>query len=181
MAVFDELDPERPNRLDWKILRDGAISLYFDSNALEEACAWFCEHNYHLYMFDCTQWRTQKDFYDAAITILHLPDYCGDNLDSIKDCLWSMEVPQEGGAAIIFSRFDILWQQWPIFSSNLLDVLEEQSRGFLLFGRRLIVLIQSDYPDISFQTTKIRHIALNPAEQLMRTREVLKKTQQSTK
>jgi len=44
MAAFDEADPQRPDQLDWKILQNGAISLYFDHNVLHEACTWFRNH-----------------------------------------------------------------------------------------------------------------------------------------
>ena len=104
MAVFDEADPERPNRLGWQILRNGAVTLYFDAKVLEEACVWFREHHYRLYRFDGTQWKTPDDFYDAARGILGLPEYCGNNLDSLRDCLWSIDVPQEGGAILVYDR-----------------------------------------------------------------------------
>lgn len=105
MAVFDETDPEWPNQLDWKILQNGAITLYYDSGILREARTWFCEHHYRLYMFDGTQWKTPYDFYDTARDVLGLPDHCGSNLDSFRDCLWSIDVPQEGGAVLVDAPF----------------------------------------------------------------------------
>lgn len=168
MAVFDETDPERPNRLDWKILQNGAITLYFDSHVLEEACIWFREHDYRLYLFDGTRLKTPDDFYAIAKDILSLPEYCGGNLDSLRDCLWSLDVPQEGGTVLVFSRFDVLWQRWRTFSFDLLDLLEEEARRFLLFGRRLIVLVQSDHSNMSFQPVGARPVLLNPTEALMK-------------
>lgn len=174
MAVFDEADPERPNRLDWQILRNGAVTLYFDAKVLEEACIWFQEHHYRLYRFDGTQWKTPDDFYDAARGILGLPEYCGNNLDSLRDCLWSIGVPQEGGAILVFSRFDAFWQQWRTFSFDLLDILEEQSRKFLLFGQRLIILVQSDHSNLSFQPVGARPVLLNPTESFIKMKQNLK-------
>lgn len=171
MAVFDKLDREMFNRLDWNILKNGAISLYLKPSILETDCVWFREHDYHLYFFDCTQWKTQEDFYDAAKITLHLPDYCGGNLDSFNDCLYSIDIPQEGDAVIIFSRFDAFWQRWRTFSAEILDIFEKHSRQFLLFGCRLIVLIQSDHPNISFQPLGACPVLLNPTEQLMKMRE----------
>jgi len=175
MAVFDEADLQRPDQLDWKILQNGAISLYFDRKVLHEACTWFRNHGYQLYLFDCTQWKTLENFYKAAKDILNLPEYCGGNLDSFRDCLWSIDIPQESGAVMVFTGLETFYRRWQDFSFELLDILEKQSRDFLLFGRRFIVLIQSNHPNLSFQPVGARPIVLNPEEQEIHLRNLLKK------
>ena len=172
MGLFEMSDPETFNQLDWKILKNGAISIYLKPNILEEACTWFHEHNYRLYFFDCTQWKTQEDFYDAARKVLNLPDYFAGNLDSFNDCLYSVDILKKDDVVIIFSRFDVFWQRWRIFSAEILDIFERHSRYFLLSGRHLIVLIQSDHPNISFQPLGARPVLLNPGDRLIKIREI---------
>jgi hypothetical protein len=50
MTVFDLSNPEQFNQLDWKILQNGAVSLYIDHAILTDDCIWFGEQHYHKMM-----------------------------------------------------------------------------------------------------------------------------------
>jgi RNAse (barnase) inhibitor barstar len=168
MASFELADPERPNRLDWRILLNGAISLFSNRVALDEACKWFDEHQYLTYRFDCTGWTTEEIFYAEMRETLHLPDYCGGNLDSLSDCLAGIAIPYDGGAIVVFDRFGAFVKEHPRLAQGLLDIFEISSRRFLLIGQRLIVLVQVDNPNIVFEPVGACPVLLNPLEYVER-------------
>ena len=49
---------------------------------------------------------------------------------------------------------------------TILDVIETTSRGFLLTGRKLLALVQSDDPRIAFERVGARPVNWNPQEWL---------------
>jgi RNAse (barnase) inhibitor barstar len=164
MAPFARSDSERPNRLDWQILLNGAISLYINQSTLEDASAWFREHQYHIYRFDCRTWKTEETFYEDVRETFTLPEYCGGNLDSLNDCLGEIAIPYDSGAACIFFRFDTFARRYPQLAQGLLEIVEVNSRRFLLFGSRLIALVQSNDPKITFKPVGACPVLLNPVE-----------------
>jgi hypothetical protein len=60
------------------------------------------------------------------------------------------EVPEEGGRVVVLKRYDSVAVRFPKVTWSVLDIMEFNSRRRLLFGRRLIVLVQSDDPQIVF-------------------------------
>jgi hypothetical protein len=97
------------------------------------------------------------------------------NFDAFADCFWDIDIPQEG-AVLVFSRFDAFWQRWRTFAFDLLDLLERRSRSCLLFGKRLIILVQSNHANISFQPVGACPVLLNPTEELIRMKQIWKKS-----
>jgi RNAse (barnase) inhibitor barstar len=164
MVLFDRADPERPNRLDWQILLNGAISLYVSQIALEEACQWFSEHGYQIYRFDCVQWKTEEAFYAEMRETLNLPDYCGGNLDSLGDCLTDIAIPYDGGAILVFDRFGVFAKRHPRLAQGLLNIIAINSRQLLLTGYRLIALVQVDDQNMTFEPVGACSVLLNPVE-----------------
>lgn len=93
--------------------------------------------------------------------VLALPRWYGKNLDALVDCLCSedVSVPDEGGGALVLSRFDAYASgsgaaRLPTGKAEaevVLAVLAKASRYFLLTGRRFLTLVQSDNPNIHFE------------------------------
>jgi len=52
----------------------------------------------------------------------------------------------------------------PAVAWHVLDIVEVNSRRFSLFGRRLIALVQSDDPSLSFDPVGARPVVWNPRE-----------------
>jgi RNAse (barnase) inhibitor barstar len=164
MAAFEQTDTERLKRLDWQILLNGANSLFRQRIVLDEACKWFDEHRYLTYRFNCTQWTTEEAFYASVRETLNLPDYCGGNLDSLSDCLIDIVIPNDGGAIFVFDHFNAFVKRYAQLAQGLLDIIEINSRRFLLTGRRLINLVQLDEPQTSFEPVGACPVLLNPIE-----------------
>jgi hypothetical protein len=50
MAPFSE---DETDRLDWRLMQNGAVRLYFQAAILEEDVAWLREHGYQIESIDC--------------------------------------------------------------------------------------------------------------------------------
>jgi Barstar (barnase inhibitor) len=165
MAVFDVSNPEQFNQLDWKMLQHGAVSLYNDHTVLTEDCTWFGERHYHVHQFDCASWQNIADFYTAINQELDWPFPCS-NLDALEELLVDMHVPQESGTLFVFWRFDPFARRFSRHAHQVLDIMEQTSRRFLLSGQRFMVLVHSDDPDLAFDPVGARPVSLNPTERL---------------
>lgn len=151
MASFKN-DPDEWQRLDYRLLQNGAVNLYFNRDVLAEDSSWLQNHGYIVYVLDAARWQSEDDFHRDARDVLQFPDYYGNNLDAFNDCLSDLEIPElAGGCAIQFLKFDKLAAAFPDTAHAILDIIETNSRRFLLTGQRLIALVQSGDPRISFE------------------------------
>src|SRR4051812_33333165 len=141
--------PSEIQNLDLCLLLDGAVTLYFRRELLEADAAWLRAHAYNAVVFDCLGWSDVPTMHRALAAGLQFPDYYGMGLDALNDCMKDVEIPSEGGLAIIFLRFDAFAAWHAEVAHGVLDILADTSRRCLLSGRRLIVLAQSDDPWIS--------------------------------
>jgi RNAse (barnase) inhibitor barstar len=140
------------NRLDFSLLQNGAISGYTDSSVFEHDLHWLRNQGYVVYALDASEWRSKEDFYAAAKATLHLATYCSPNLDSFDDCVDDIEIPDSAGAVVSFRNFEFVLSIDEEFAVAILDILAGASRMHLLFGKRLIVLIQTEEPILRWNT-----------------------------
>ena len=170
MASFSR-DPSDLSRLDLRLLKDGAVTLYFRAPVLEADVTWLREHAYAVKEFDCREWSDEEAMHRALAKAFSFPDYYGMNLDALNDCLSEVEVPADGGLAIVFSRFDAFVSRCrKEVAHGLLDLLADHSRQVLLFGYRLVVLVQSDDPRIAFEPVGATPVRWNTSEWLDKNR-----------
>ena len=145
MAVFRN-DASEWQRLDWRVLQNSPIAMYLQSSILAEDTAWLAGHGYQIDRFDCSRWPTEAAAHDELATTLALPDYYGRNLDALNDCLSEIEVPDDGGRCLVFTRYDALNATLPRMAAAIVEIVATQSRRKLLFGERLLALVQSNDP-----------------------------------
>lgn len=157
MTVFGQQEDYR-NRLDWQILRDGSVSLYFKPEYLHADVEWLRQHDYQIFTCDCTQWTTEEAMHTGFQQTLSFPDYYGKNVNALQDCLYDLPVPETGGMALVLNRFDVyakgtgsaLMHSGRTEAEVVLDLLAGASRHFLLTGRRFLTMVQSDDPHTRF-------------------------------
>lgn len=162
--------PDEWNRLDFRLLRASPIALYLKPEILEEDTRWLESAGYRIHRFDAGSWCSEGDFHDSMAQLLGFPDYYGRNLNAFNDCLADLEIPDDGGVALHFRRFDAFSRKLPQVALNVLDIIADQSRNSLLFGLRLVALVQSDDPRIRFEGIGAVHAAWNPREWSYRAR-----------
>lgn len=76
MAVFQGDDF---NRLDWRLLQNGAVSLYWRLSILDQDVEWLESHEYVVHKFDCSNWNSAGDFHDIISKVLRFPGYYGEH------------------------------------------------------------------------------------------------------
>jgi RNAse (barnase) inhibitor barstar len=166
MAFFKrkEKAPVEVQRLDWMLLERGAVALYHKGSVLSADTAWFRQNGYSIHELDAGGWKAPADFHAAVQTTLGFPAYYAKNLASWIDCLAEMDVPDEDGTLLVFRRFDVFSKVEPQFAHTILDSIESTSRRFLLTGRRLVALVQSDDPRIRYERVGAMPVTWNPRE-----------------
>ncbi len=153
------------DRLDFRLLESGAVALYHRKPILETHLAWLREQGWRVHGFDCARWDSADAMHGDLRRVLGFGDHYRPTLASLIDALAELDVP-EGGAALHLVRYDLFAARDRGLAQTLLDVIETSSRGFLLTGRKLLALVQSDDPRIAFERVGARPVNWNPQEWL---------------
>jgi Barstar (barnase inhibitor) len=104
MTVF-RVDDD--NDLDFVVLRDGGISLYRNCQCLREDVQWLRHKGYRIYSVDCSAWVSEDAMHESLLVELSFPAYYGKNLDALNDCISDLDVPDDGGVAIVLTSYDV--------------------------------------------------------------------------
>ena len=165
MTVFRN-EPEDFDRLDFTLLQNGAVTLYFRPQVLAADVEWLKDHGYRVDSFNCSASIGESEMHGELSSRLEFPGYYGRNLNALNDCISDLEVPDEGGRVLVFNKYDSFAATLPHVALSVLDIMEDNSRQLLLFGKRLIILVQSDDPAISFERVGGRAVMWNSGESL---------------
>ncbi|HTJ51753.1 MAG TPA: barstar family protein [Cyclobacteriaceae bacterium] len=130
----------RDDNLDLGILAKGGISLYFNMGVLDYDLKLLSEKRYNLIEFDGTFITSAIELHFDLQQKLKFPGYYGRNFDALVDCLRDFKA-DENGTALIFRKLNALNLKSLV---HLLDIFSNCSRSELVYGRKLIVLIQVD-------------------------------------
>lgn len=177
MAVFSSEEANDQHR-DWTILRGGGVALYWRPEALKMDLGWLELNGYNVVEFDSAKWSSEEQMHDSLRSALSFPYYYGKNLDALNDCLRSdLVVPDTGGAALVFHHYDQFAKIVRSLDPNdkdlakvVLHILARAVRYHILFGRRLLILVQSDDPQIRFDDLAGISADWNPREWLNQNR-----------
>jgi hypothetical protein len=165
MTAFRD-HPDEWQRLDWRLLLHGPVTLYCRAAVLVEHVAWFQSNSYRIDELDCTRWQSAREFHEDVARVLGFPDYYGKNLNALSDCMSDIEVPEQGGRVIIWRRYDAFAARDPQAAQGILDTVALSTWRFLLVGRRLLSLVQSDDPRLMFDPVGSHPVSWNPQEWL---------------
>jgi len=157
MAVFSA-NEVLDQRLDWTVLRDGGVALYWRSEILADDLLWFGSNGYHIVSFEAANWLTEDQMHDSFKAGLSFPDYYGKNLDALNECMCDdLVVPDAGGLVLVLNHYDHFAKvnldagsSGKKIADVVLDIFAGATRYHMLFGRRLLILVQSDDAWIQF-------------------------------
>jgi RNAse (barnase) inhibitor barstar len=157
MAVFSA-NEVIDQRLDWTVLRDGGVALYWRSEILADDLHWFGSNGYRIVSFETAAWLTEERMHDSLKADLSFPEYYGKNLNALDECMWDdLAVHDVGGLVLVLNHYDSFAKadldagsSGKKTSDVVLDIFARATRYHMLFGRRLITLVQSDDPQIRF-------------------------------
>ena len=159
MASFREEDF---NRFDFCLLQNGFINLYWRPGYLAEDTDQLLQLGYKVIRFDCSSWKSLQDC--ARDVSAKLDFQWQGNLNALNDLLSDIQIPFESGLIISFLGFEKLQKLEPDIAWPMLDMLANNARRHLLFGKRLICMVQVDEPRTSFEPVGAQRVNWNPRE-----------------
>jgi len=159
-------DPVERERLDWRLLESGAVTLYHRPTILSEDSAWLRANGYRLHVLEAIHWTSGRAFFEGLYPALGLPDHFAKNLAGWLDALAELDLPPSGCLALEFRHFDSFARADRQLAQAVLDAIESTSRRLLLTGRRLIALVQCDDARIRFERIGAVPVNWNPREWL---------------
>jgi RNAse (barnase) inhibitor barstar len=165
MATFKQ-DPDEWQRLDWQLLQNSAVTLYFSGAILEADTSWFLGQGYRVLSVEAEAYGSPASLLRALGDVLAFPEYYGQNLNAFNDCLSDVDIPLEGGVLLVLHDFHAFAQHSRPIAQAILDILAENSRRFLMTGQRFLVLVHSTDPRITFEPVGATPVMWNPQEWL---------------
>ena len=149
---------------DWIVLRDGGVCLYWRQEILADDVDWLKSNGYKIISFDAAEWQSSSGWksenlmHESLKAQLSCPEYYGKNLNALDECIQDdLVVPEPGGLAIVLRHYDRFCKavQNPAADGKntaevVLSIFAGAVRHHMLFGRRLLILVQSDDPEIQF-------------------------------
>lgn len=145
MAVFSSDDCDR---LDYRILAAGGVSLYFQHEVLAEDLAWFAVEGYDLVQFDEEAMDSIGSFHFEARLKLAAEDDYGPSPQGFRDALGAALGDDSVGLVVVLPTIDKLAESDPQETLRLLDAIADHSRESMMVGRRILALTQSDDPQL---------------------------------
>jgi RNAse (barnase) inhibitor barstar len=154
VAAFD-LDADTTHPADFGLLRGGGLALYRAPSVLAEAEHEVADLGYALIRFVAIGWD-ESALHEAFATGLGFPDYYGRNMNALADCLYDVAHGDYGwttaatGLAITLDGFGNFADRERDLAVAVVDVLAGATRAGLLFGHRLLWLLQVDDGNFRF-------------------------------
>lgn len=171
MPAFDP-DVLLTHPLDFRLIVNGPVTMFWRTSILDEACTWLANHGYLLVHAEAGDWREAQDMHRELAFLLGFPDYYGSNLDALNDCLGDVaayeygDSPESAGLVLVLSHFDAFTRAEPGTAQALLDIFASQSRSAALLGHRMMCLIQSDDPKLHLEPVGATPVMWNDSEWL---------------
>jgi hypothetical protein len=88
MAIF-KADEVHNEQLDWTILRDGGVYLYWRQEILADDLNWLKSNGYKIISFEAAEWQSASEWeserrmHESLKAQLSFPDYYGKNLNAL--------------------------------------------------------------------------------------------------
>ena len=136
---------------DFALLRDGGLALFWSPQVLTEVENELHSLGYDAARLEAAQWDgTSMHGHIAAA--LDFPDYYGQNLNALADCLGDVAHGDYGwdchrtGLVVTVEGFAAFHRRDPDLAQALADSLAAASARALLFGHRILWLLHADDP-----------------------------------
>ena len=171
VATWDA-DAETTHPVDFRLVHNTFVTMFWRSSLLEETVGWLRSHAYDVVELDASSWASDADMYDDVALGLNFPDYFGRNLDALNDCMRDVASgdygwrPDATGLVIVLRAFDTFATVDRKTAQTMLDILADRARCAILIGHRIICLVQSNDPQLTFDPVGAMPVLWNDAEWL---------------
>ena len=152
--------------LETRLLQNGCVVLYHNPFLFEHDSNQLAISGWKYIQIYAGTEGTQAEFFEHIAIALDFPQYFGRNLNALNDCLRDLDFPDSGRLALGMDCFEVLVKHDPQFAHAVLDIIAGHERGLLLSGKRLLVLVQSNDPDIHLPSVGSFPVPWNPEEWL---------------
>ncbi len=148
------------------------VTLYWRREIFDRTAEKLREQHFAVVEVDASAWTTAAAMHRDIATALDFPDYYGRNLDALNDCLHDVVAGEYGipadvsGFVLGFTHYDRFAQACPREAQIVLDILADHGRMAAVLGQRVLCLVHSDNPDITFEPVGSTPVAWNRAEWL---------------
>lgn len=165
MAAFD-FSAELEHPLDFRLMQNTVVNLFFDADVLSGVTDWLADHGYKIVSVDTAAWRDEDDIHDDLAAALDFPDYYGRNFNALRDCLSDVATGDYGsdlaatGFVLVLRRYDRFARREPRIAHYLLETFAREARYGLLFGHRMMCLVQSDDDYLRFPAVGAMEVML---------------------
>ncbi|MBL7498149.1 barstar family protein [Frankia sp. CNm7] len=171
-------DPRAPftHPVDYRLVHNTFVTMFWRRSLLDEATQWLRDHGYDVVSLDAGAWTAAEDMFTDIASALSFPAYFGRNLLALNDCMrdvgmgdygWSAEAT---GLVVAFTNFERFAAADRRTAQILLDIFADRARSAMLLGNRLICLVQSNDPRLTFEPVGAMPVMWNDAEWLDRKR-----------
>jgi len=171
VATWDA-EAETTHPLDFRLVHNTFVTMFWRSSLLDETVGWLRAHAYYVVEFNAASWASASDMYDDVALGLNFPDYFGRNLDALNDCMRDVASGDYGwhadatGLVIVLRAFDSFATIDRTTAQIMLDIFADQARCAILIGHRIICLVQSNDPQLTFDPVGAMPVMWNDAEWL---------------
>jgi hypothetical protein len=175
MAVWGTEDRWKP---DYQLIQNGFVSKFYSPEVLAETVSMLSRSGYRVVSVDASRWDVTQDMHRDIAASLNFPDYYGENLDALNDCLsdvasgdygWSVE---DKGLVLVIDNVDKFWATEPRVAFELIDIFNLNATRAALYGNRLMCLVRSDDPRWEPPPFGGYSASWNPTEWLDKNRDV---------
>lgn len=165
-----DADAETSHPVDFRLVHNSSVTMFWNVDLLEQSVQWLREHNYDVTVVDASGWTAAADMLHDIGVALNFPDYYGQNLNAFNDCMRDVASadygvrPAAAGLVLVLVGFDRIAASHPTEAHSVLDIIALQARSAMLIGRRMICLVQTDNPRLSFDPVGATPVVWNDAE-----------------
>lgn len=163
---------ETSHPADYRLVRNTFVTVFWQAAILDDTVDWLLQNRYDLVSFDASSWMTPEDMYDDLAQRLNFPDYFGRNLEALNDCMGDVASceygwnPDSAGIVVVFKAFDTFTMVDRRTAQNVLNIFANQARSAILIGNRIICLVQSNDPELTFEPVGATPVMWNDTELL---------------
>ena len=175
MASF-EPGADLEHELDWELLQNGFVILYWSPQRLADTTHWLTRRSYHVVSLDVAPWTNEAQLHADVAAALNFPAWYGRNLNVLNDCLDDVAEGRYGlatemtGLVLVLRNFEQLYSRDPYVAGRFLDLWAGQARHAALVGHRMMCLVQTNDPRLAIEPVGAQPVTWNYAEAADRAR-----------
>jgi RNAse (barnase) inhibitor barstar len=158
--------------LDFRLVQASFVTMFWDVAVLRETTVWLADHGYDVVSVDSSEWRDEHDMHRGVAAALDFPDYYGQNLNALNDCMHDVASGDYGirpgatGLALVFLGFEGFASAQASVAMALLEIFARQARNAALIGHRRMCLVQTNDARLSLGPVGATPVLWNDAEWL---------------